>query len=79
MESFFFSAKFFVYLSTLSSAHLFVRGRLQRWEGDISGTLEIPISELFSELGKFRSTAQAFFKKTIFHLYHKLGITEKSS
>ena len=39
MESyFFFPAKLFVYLSTLSPAHLFViRRKLQRWEGGIRG------------------------------------------
>ena len=45
---FFFSAKFFVYLSTLFPMHLFaIRGRLQRWEEGIRGTSKIPISQLF--------------------------------
>ena len=49
----FFSAKFFAYLSTLSPTHLFaVRGRFQKWEGDIRGLSTIPISLLFSTLGK---------------------------
>ena len=49
----FFSAKFYVYLSTLSPAYLFaVRGRFQRWEGDIRGLSTILISLLFSALGK---------------------------
>ena len=49
----FFSAKFFVSLSTLSPAHRFaIKERLQRREGDIRGTSKTPIFQLFSELGK---------------------------
>ena len=70
MGSFFFSAKFFVYLSTLSPAHIFaVRGRLQRWEGNIRGTLKIPISNSLVNLKKFRSTAQACFQKIQFSIF----------
>ena len=52
MESF-FSAKFFVYLPTLSPAHLFaIRARLQKWEGDARGTSKITTSQFLSELAK---------------------------
>ena len=64
MKSYFFSAKFFVNLSTLYPTHIcVVRGRLQRWEGDIMGTSKIPISQLFSELGKIKKYSPALVSK----------------
>ena len=40
---YFFSAKLFVYLSTLHPAHLFaMRESLQKWEGGITGDFRYP-------------------------------------
>ena len=65
-----FSAKFFVYLSTLPPAHLFAaRGRLQRWEADITGLQKSQFSNSLVNWEKFRSTVQACFQKTQFSIF----------
>ena len=67
---FFFSAKFFVYLSTLSPVHVFaVRERRQRWERDIRGIQKSQFPNSLVNWEKFRSTVQACFQKTQFSIF----------
>ena len=79
MESFFFCEILCSFVNLVPSAS-FCKRKASKMGGDISGALEIQISQLFSEMGKiWKYSPGLFSKKTILHLYHKLGITEKSS
>ena len=80
MESYFLSVIFFVYLSTLSLAHLFaIRGEgFKDGRGYKGGLQKSKFANSLVNWGKFRSSAW-FSKNSIIHLYYESGKTEKSS
>ena len=70
MEPYFFSAKFFIYFSTLSPAHLFAKDEGFKDEsGYKRGLQKFQFPNPLVDWEKFRSNAQACFQKTKFYIF----------